>query len=122
MRFLRGARESSRASGHPLDGRAVYTAPDADAPFVRFADDAISLGPAQQPDAEGTLTSAYVLLTRIASPPPCTCKTVPTRSGWTSSSPSGTSSGTTVIRALPSSARFLRDWRGKPRTGGSVCS
>jgi len=65
MRFLRGAREYSRATGHALEVVAVYTTPDADSPYVRYSDDGIDLGAAQQPDENGTMVSAYVMHDRV---------------------------------------------------------
>lgn len=61
LRFIRTAREMADGDGPRLDVVAVHTDPDADAPFVRLADDAIGLGPALQSGADGRLLPAYCL-------------------------------------------------------------
>jgi acetyl/propionyl-CoA carboxylase alpha subunit/acetyl-CoA carboxylase carboxyltransferase component len=61
MRFLRTARELADGSGPVLDVVAVFTDPDANAPFVRLADDAIGLGPALQTGSDGVVHPAYCL-------------------------------------------------------------
>jgi len=59
MRFIRTARELADGSGPVLDVVAVYTDPDAFAPFVRLADDSIPLGAALQMGAGGIMQPAY---------------------------------------------------------------
>ncbi|CAN5439601.1 hypothetical protein BH10ACT3_BH10ACT3_02490 [soil metagenome] len=59
MRFIRTARELADGSGPVLDVVAVFTDPDANAPFVRLADDSISLGPALATTADGIVLPAY---------------------------------------------------------------
>jgi len=61
MRFIRTARELADGSGPVLDVVAVYTDPDANAPFVRLADDSIALGPALQTGPSGIAQPAYNL-------------------------------------------------------------
>jgi acetyl/propionyl-CoA carboxylase alpha subunit/acetyl-CoA carboxylase carboxyltransferase component len=61
LRFIRTAREMADGDGPRLDVVAVHTDPDADAPFVRLADDAIGLGPALQTGPDGRLLPAYCL-------------------------------------------------------------
>ena len=61
MRFIRTARELADGSGPVLDVVAVYTDPDAFAPFVRLADDSIPLGAALQMGAGGIMQPAYCL-------------------------------------------------------------
>ena len=61
LRFLRTARELAEGEGPVLQVVAVFTDPDANAPFVRLADDAISLGAALQSTAAGSLAPAYCM-------------------------------------------------------------
>jgi acetyl/propionyl-CoA carboxylase alpha subunit len=44
VRFIRAARSWSREHGRPLSVIALYTHPDAEAPFVRMASTSICLG------------------------------------------------------------------------------
>jgi acetyl/propionyl-CoA carboxylase alpha subunit/acetyl-CoA carboxylase carboxyltransferase component len=60
-RFIQSARELSDELESPLEIVAVFTDPDADAPFVELADDAVSLGAARQLDDAGRLVHAYCL-------------------------------------------------------------
>lgn len=59
VRFLRTLRPYARARNLPLRGIALYTDPDADAPFVRLADEAVALGPALRETADGRHVAAY---------------------------------------------------------------
>ena len=59
MRFIRTARELAHGDGPSLEVVAVFTDPDRDAPYVRLADDAVSLGPAMRRRADGSSVSAY---------------------------------------------------------------
>ncbi len=59
MRFIRTARELARGDGPSLEVVAVFTDPDRDAPYVRLADDAVSLGPALRQRPDGSTLSAY---------------------------------------------------------------
>ncbi len=59
LRFLRAAREADPVAGAPLQVVAVHTDPDRHAPFVRLADDAVSLGPALR-NHEGGRRLAYL--------------------------------------------------------------
>ncbi len=59
VRFLRALHEYNLERGTSLEAVAFYTNPDAEAPFVRMAHDAVHLGPAMIPGADGALVSAY---------------------------------------------------------------
>jgi len=59
-RALRALRELRSEEGSGLVGIALYTEPDATAPFVREADESLSLGPALRPSATGALRPAYL--------------------------------------------------------------
>ena len=50
LRFLRALREFNIEHNTQIDGIALYTDPDKNAPFVRFAQQSISLGEALRPD------------------------------------------------------------------------
>ncbi len=65
MRFLRGVREYERSRDVKLTVVALYTDNDAHAPFVRYADEAVHIGPAMQPGPDGSLTSAYILHDKV---------------------------------------------------------
>src|SRR5271166_3527802 len=52
MRFIHAAREFSQEHGVPLRTIALFTEPDRHAMFVREADEAASLGPAQFTDPD----------------------------------------------------------------------
>ena len=61
MRFIHAAREFSQESGMPLRTIALFTEPDRRAMFVREADEAFCLGPAQFTDPEThRLKSSYL--------------------------------------------------------------
>ena len=61
MRFIHAAREFSQESGRSLRSIALFTEPDRHAMFVREADEAVCLGPAQVPDSNTQqLKSTYV--------------------------------------------------------------
>ena len=61
MRFIHAAREFTQESGSPLRTIALFTEPDRHAMFVREADEAVYLGPAQVLDPNTqTLKSTYV--------------------------------------------------------------
>ncbi len=60
MRFVRGLREYNLARGTSIEAVAVYTDPDAGAPFVRDADAALCLGPALCVDGQQRSVSAYL--------------------------------------------------------------
>ena len=49
IRFLRAIREYNFERGLSIKAIAFYTEPDTTAPFVRLADEMVSLGPALQP-------------------------------------------------------------------------
>ncbi len=59
VRFLRALRDYNRERGTAFTSVAFYTVPDRAAPFLRLADDAVALGPALRPAADGTMVSAY---------------------------------------------------------------
>jgi acetyl/propionyl-CoA carboxylase alpha subunit/acetyl-CoA carboxylase carboxyltransferase component len=59
-RALRAIRELRAEEGCDLVGIALYTEPDAAAPFVREADESISLGPALRAAANGAMRPAYL--------------------------------------------------------------
>ncbi|HTO70320.1 MAG TPA: carboxyl transferase domain-containing protein [Myxococcota bacterium] len=59
-RALRALRELRSEEGSDLVGIALYTEPDATAPFVREADESLSLGPALRPSGSGALRPAYL--------------------------------------------------------------
>ena len=65
VRFLRAARTWARGHREPLEVVALYTHPDRDAMFVREADDAVLLGDALVPGANGALRSAYLDVPRL---------------------------------------------------------
>jgi acetyl/propionyl-CoA carboxylase alpha subunit/acetyl-CoA carboxylase carboxyltransferase component len=65
VRFMRAARTWGREHGAQLSVIALYTHPDADAPFVRMASSAICLGDALVPGPGGKLRSAYLDLERV---------------------------------------------------------
>jgi acetyl/propionyl-CoA carboxylase alpha subunit/acetyl-CoA carboxylase carboxyltransferase component len=67
VRFIRAARAWRREHRAPLWVTAFYTHPDADAPFVRMASSAISLGEALVPGEDGRARSAYVDIERVVS-------------------------------------------------------
>ncbi len=61
MRFIHAAREFNQEHGTSLHCIALFTEPDRNAAFVREADEAVCLGPAQVPDANThQLKSSYV--------------------------------------------------------------
>jgi acetyl/propionyl-CoA carboxylase alpha subunit len=69
MRLIHAARELERQRGEPLTIIALFTDPDRGAMFVREADVAFHLGPAQVPvrgGADGTQQSAYLDYQRLA--------------------------------------------------------
>jgi acetyl/propionyl-CoA carboxylase alpha subunit/acetyl-CoA carboxylase carboxyltransferase component len=59
-RALRAIRELRGEEGSGLVGIALYTEPDATAPFVREADESLSLGPALRASASGAMRPAYL--------------------------------------------------------------
>lgn len=59
MRFLRAVRDYNLERGTELQALAFFTDPDAGAPFVRGADDAVRLGPAFRLGSDGKSISAY---------------------------------------------------------------
>ena len=59
-RALRALRELRGEEGSDLVGIALYTEPDATAPFVREADESLSLGPALRPSGNGAVASGSV--------------------------------------------------------------
>jgi acetyl/propionyl-CoA carboxylase alpha subunit/acetyl-CoA carboxylase carboxyltransferase component len=61
MRFIHAAREFSSEHGVPLRTIALFTEPDRHAMFVREADEAFSLGPAQSIDPETLRTKSSYL-------------------------------------------------------------
>ena len=67
VRFLRAARHWRRQHREPLRILALYTHPDADAPFVRMASSALSLGDPLVPGEGGQLRSAYLDVERVVS-------------------------------------------------------
>ncbi len=60
VRFIRALREYNLEHKTKMQAIAVYTDPDATSPFVRMADDGVSLGAPMQPGADGSPVSAYV--------------------------------------------------------------
>lgn len=67
MRFIHAARDFNLELGTALRTIALFTEPDRHAMFVREADEAVCLGPAQVPDANThQLKSAYVDYSRLA--------------------------------------------------------
>jgi acetyl/propionyl-CoA carboxylase alpha subunit/acetyl-CoA carboxylase carboxyltransferase component len=65
VRFLRAARHWRREHRLPLRILALYTHPDADAPFVRMASSAICLGDALVAGNGGQVRSAYLDIERV---------------------------------------------------------
>ena len=66
MRFIHAAREFSQEHGIPLRTIALFTEPDRHAMFVREADEAVCLGPAQVLDESSRkLKSSYVDYPRL---------------------------------------------------------
>ena len=66
MRFIHAAREFNQEHGTALRTIALFTEPDAHAMFVREADEAVLLGPAQvSHPATGELISSYVHYERL---------------------------------------------------------
>ena len=66
MRFIHAAREFSQEHGTPLCTIALFTEPDRHAMFVREADEAGDLGPAQALDQNtGKLKNSYVDYPRL---------------------------------------------------------
>ena len=66
MRFIHAAREFSQEHGTPLCTIALFTEPDRHAMFVREADEAVYLGPAQALDQNtGKLKNSYVDYPRL---------------------------------------------------------
>jgi len=59
-RALRALRELRTEEDSDLVGIALYTEPDATAPFVREADESLSLGPALRASASGAMRPAYL--------------------------------------------------------------
>ncbi|HTO55051.1 MAG TPA: carboxyl transferase domain-containing protein [Myxococcota bacterium] len=59
-RALRALRELRSEEQSDLVGIALYTEPDATAPFVREADESLSLGPALRASASGAMRPAYL--------------------------------------------------------------
>lgn len=59
LRFLRALREYDAERGTRIEAVAFFTDPDAAAPFVRLADDAVSLGPPLRSGPGGEPVSAY---------------------------------------------------------------
>ena len=59
-RALRALRELRSEEGSDLVGIALYTEPDTTAPFVREADESLSLGPALRASNSGALRPAYL--------------------------------------------------------------
>ena len=80
MRFIHAARDFNQEHGTSLRTIALFTEPDRHSMFVREADEAVCLGPAQviDPDTQQTKSSYvdYVRLDRLWPPH------APTRSGW----------------------------------------
>ena len=66
IRFIHAAREFNHQYGTSLRTIALFTEPDSRAMFVREADEAVPLGPAQVPDGiSGELKSSYVHYGRL---------------------------------------------------------
>ncbi|MGE5206028.1 MAG: biotin carboxylase N-terminal domain-containing protein [Chlamydiota bacterium] len=66
MRFIHAAREFNHQYGASLRTIALFTEPDSHAMFVREADEAVLLGPAQALDpASGEIKSSYVNYDRL---------------------------------------------------------
>ena len=65
VRFLRAARHWRRQHRQPLRILALYTHPDAEAPFVRMASAALCLGEPLVPAETGQLRSAYLDVERV---------------------------------------------------------
>jgi acetyl/propionyl-CoA carboxylase alpha subunit/acetyl-CoA carboxylase carboxyltransferase component len=65
VRFMRAARGWSRERGNPLSIIALYTHPDAEAPFVRMASASICLGEPMVRGEEGKQRSAYLDVERV---------------------------------------------------------
>ena len=65
VRFIRAARSWSREHGRPLSVIALYTHPDAEAPFVRMASTSICLGEPMVRGEDGKQRSAYLDVERI---------------------------------------------------------
>lgn len=59
VRFLRALREYNAERRTQIAAVACWTDADANAPWIRLADDAVALGPAQCSDGAGGLVSAY---------------------------------------------------------------
>jgi len=59
VRFLRGLSDYNRERDTALTAVALYTDPDRGAPFLRLADDTVSLGRALNPGPAGGMVSAY---------------------------------------------------------------
>ncbi|MCG3172335.1 MAG: hypothetical protein GMKNLPBB_00485 [Myxococcota bacterium] len=59
-RFIRAVRELNLTRGDPLVTVAFFTLPDEDAPFVRMADESVSLGEAITPMPDGSSKHAYL--------------------------------------------------------------
>ena len=57
VRFMRAIREYNLERDVDFEAIAFYTDPDADAPFVRMADEAVHLGPAMTFDASSKKAS-----------------------------------------------------------------
>jgi len=64
-RCLRAVRELRAADGQPLTAIVLYTEPDRGAPFVRGADEALSLGPALRGPRGATPRLAYLDRARV---------------------------------------------------------
>ena len=75
MRFIHAAREFSQEHGVPLCTIALFTDPDRHAMFVREADEAVALGPAQiiDPDTHQSKSSYRRLWPSEASARDGTC-------------------------------------------------
>src|ERR1041385_1483770 len=67
QRCLRAIREMRIQDGDNLTGISLYTDPDRRAPFVREADETLSLGPAFQKNGAGNLVSVYLDYDRLVS-------------------------------------------------------
>ena len=65
VRFIRAALSWSREHGRPLSVIALYTHPDAEAPFVRMASASICLGEPMVRGEDGKQRSAYLDVERI---------------------------------------------------------
>ncbi len=57
IRFLRALREYNFERGTSIKAVALYTEPDQEAPFVRLADEMVSLGPVMRPGPEGQVNA-----------------------------------------------------------------